>query len=220
MGYNFTLSGTTHFPRHIEDIDQTFSYIRRTYPLASAPGGGTDSSVGFRPNVHWVFFNRLEALLNQSDPYCADFDPGDPNDPDKPNERVSCASTFVLDTLRAWQERDEDADGTAYIYYGWMPDRGGFGRGLGGGGAATGPTGSGDFGWDFDGSYTDWYTAHEFAHAIGREHPSKGNECGHTDDDALEQARCALHEVLVTAGQGIEGPRINRNALAHACSSR
>lgn len=183
LGYNFTLSGTTHFPRHIEDIDQTFSYIRRTYPLASAPGGGTDSSVGFRPNVHWVFFNRLEALLNQSDPYCADFDPGDPNDPDKPNERVSCASTFVLDTLRSWQDRDEDADGTAYIYYGWMPDRGGFGRGLGGGGAATGPTGADDFGWDFDGAYTDWYTAHEFAHAIGREHPSKGNECDHSADD-------------------------------------
>lgn len=35
---------------------------------------------------------------------------------------------------------------------------------------ASGPTGPSTFGWDFDGSYGDWYTAHELGHAYGRPH--------------------------------------------------
>jgi hypothetical protein len=42
-----------------------------------------------------------------------------------------------------------------------------------------------------------------------------GAALGHADDDPLEQARSAFHEILVAAGQGVEGPRVNRNALAH-----
>jgi hypothetical protein len=36
---------------------------------------------------------------------------------------------------------------------------------------ASGPTGSASFGWDFDGSYADWYTGHELGHTFGRFHP-------------------------------------------------
>jgi hypothetical protein len=36
---------------------------------------------------------------------------------------------------------------------------------------ASGPTGPGTFGWDFDGSYGDWYGGHEIAHTFGRKHP-------------------------------------------------
>ncbi len=35
---------------------------------------------------------------------------------------------------------------------------------------AAGPTGPSTFDWDFDGSYGDWYTAHELGHAYGRPH--------------------------------------------------
>ena len=35
---------------------------------------------------------------------------------------------------------------------------------------ASGPTGAGDFGWDMDGTYGDWYTAHELGHTFGRYH--------------------------------------------------
>ncbi|MCB8945091.1 MAG: BACON domain-containing protein [Ardenticatenaceae bacterium] len=165
----------THSPHHTKDIDQTFSWIRRTYPLASAPGGGNDSSPGFRPNVHWVVFNRLTGLLMRTDSYCDDF---------SAKEKSSCAATFVNDMLRGWQSNDEDADGTAYIYYGLMQDDAGFGRGRGGDGVASGPAGApGSGSWDTDGAYTDWYSAHELGHAIGRSHPSQGNWCGHTDDD-------------------------------------
>ncbi|MGX2993036.1 hypothetical protein JNUCC64_01875 [Streptomyces sp. JNUCC 64] len=45
---------------------------------------------------------------------------------------------------------------------------------------ASSPAGAGDWGWDFDGSYSDWYGAHELAHTLGRKHPGF---CGETPDD-------------------------------------
>ena len=35
-------------------------------------------------------------------------------------------------------------------------------------------------GWDFDGTYGDWYTGHELGHTFGRKHPGF---CGETHDD-------------------------------------
>ena len=35
---------------------------------------------------------------------------------------------------------------------------------------AAGPSGPGDWGWDFDGSYNDWYGGHEIGHTRGRSH--------------------------------------------------
>jgi hypothetical protein len=59
------------------------------------------------------------------------------------------------------------------VYYGFVDDGGGFMRGKAAGvpgTIASGPTGSGDFGWDFDGSYGDWYGGHEIGHTRGRAH--------------------------------------------------
>lgn len=77
-------------------------------------------------------------------------------------------------------------------YFGLAADRGGFMRGW----ATTpstpdptavgsGPTGvpSGTFGWDTDGSYGDWYTAHELAHTFGRLHP--GFCSGNSSEDRV-----------------------------------
>ncbi len=63
-------------------------------------------------------------------------------------------------------------------YYGMVDDRGGFMRGCAigiPGFTSSGPTGTGTFGWDFDGSYGDWYGGHELAHDWGRQH---ANFCG------------------------------------------
>jgi hypothetical protein len=46
---------------------------------------------------------------------------------------------------------------------------------------SSGPTGFGRYSWDRDGSYGDWYTGHELAHALGRKHPGSG--CGESADD-------------------------------------
>ncbi len=73
-------------------------------------------------------------------------------------------------------------------YYGLVSDAGGFMRG----GAsdipeqpspravASGPAGPDTWGWDSDGSYADWYAAHELSHTFGRKHPGF---CSQTQDD-------------------------------------
>jgi hypothetical protein len=46
---------------------------------------------------------------------------------------------------------------------------------------ASGPAGSNSWGWDFDGSYADWYTGHELGHTFGRAHPGYCNGNSHDD---------------------------------------
>lgn len=73
-------------------------------------------------------------------------------------------------------------------YYGIVSDAGFFMRGCTAGipgnpdpsVVASGPTGSNSWGWDFDGSYGDWYGGHEIGHTMGRLHPGF---CGETADD-------------------------------------
>jgi len=56
-------------------------------------------------------------------------------------------------------------------YYGMVTDTGCWMRGCAHDSyIASGPTGSGTWGWDFDGSYGDWYGAHELGHTYGRSH--------------------------------------------------
>jgi hypothetical protein len=73
-------------------------------------------------------------------------------------------------------------------YYGVVSDGGFFMRGCAAGvpsspapdTVACGPTGPGNWGWDFDGSYGDWYGGHELGHTFGRLHPGF---CGESQDD-------------------------------------
>lgn len=72
-------------------------------------------------------------------------------------------------------------------YYGLVSDGGFFMRGCAGvpptpnpAAVGSGPTGPGNWGWDFDGSYGDWYGGHEIGHTFGRRHPGF---CGETQDD-------------------------------------
>jgi hypothetical protein len=74
-------------------------------------------------------------------------------------------------------------------YYGLVSDGGFFMRGSAAGIPATpdpsvvaaGPAGPASWGWDFDGSYADWYAGHELGHTFGRLHP--GNCRGESRDD-------------------------------------
>lgn len=72
-------------------------------------------------------------------------------------------------------------------YYGLVSDAGFFMRGCAAVPGApdptaigSGPTGPATWGWDFDGSYGDWYTGHELGHTFGRQHPGA---CGESMDD-------------------------------------
>jgi hypothetical protein len=74
-------------------------------------------------------------------------------------------------------------------YYGLVSDGGFFMRGCAASipgqadpsAVSSGPVGPADWGWDFDGSYGDWYTGHELGHTFGRLHPGSG--CGESSDD-------------------------------------
>lgn len=72
-------------------------------------------------------------------------------------------------------------------YYGLASDGGFFMRGCAAvpgspdpAAIGSGPTGPANWGWDFDGSYGDWYTGHELGHTFGRKHPGA---CGESNDD-------------------------------------
>lgn len=185
-------SGDRFKPRFREDYQQTVSWIRRTYPLASAAGGPFDTSPGFRPSYRRVFNEDLGANIDRSiDPAPADTECGrrmrlDEDDDEfiSSGDRNLCASWFVvcpaLDTLRAAEELP-----TEIRQVGMVADDLGFPRGWAcGNGNVSTPSGPGDFGWDFDGSYADWYGGHEVGHGQGRGHPSQGNEeCGHSASD-------------------------------------
>lgn len=63
---------------------------------------------------------------------------------------------------------------TSTRYYGMVDDGGGFMRGCAiaiPSYVASGPTGANGFPWDNDGSYGDWYGAHELAHTWAQRHP-------------------------------------------------
>lgn len=75
-------------------------------------------------------------------------------------------------------QRTLDGSPPRWRYYGLVIDTAGFMRGCAAGipaYIASGPTGTGNWGWDFDGSYGDWYGAHELGHTYGRGH---ANFCG------------------------------------------
>ena len=84
-----------------------------------------------------------------------------------------------VDTLHSWLALTKllriifsGEDGRT-VYYGVVDDGGGFMRGKAAGipgTIAAGPSGSGNWGWDFDGSYNDWYGGHEIGHTRGRYH--------------------------------------------------
>jgi hypothetical protein len=72
-------------------------------------------------------------------------------------------------------------------YYGLVSDGGFFMRGCAGvpstpdpSAVGSGPTGPANWGWDYDGTYGDWYGGHELGHTFGRLHPGF---CGETPDD-------------------------------------
>jgi hypothetical protein len=84
-----------------------------------------------------------------------------------------------VDTLHTWLALAKllriifSGEDPRVVYYGVVDDGGGFMRGKAAGIPSTiaaGPSGTGTWGWDFDGSYNDWYGGHEIGHTRGRYH--------------------------------------------------
>ena len=191
---NYTAGGTTYRPRITDDVLKTYSWMLRAYPL-----GGTIGAT-FRPRLWDVDGGaRLANWVNQSDPKCATAYP-------KANERNLCASYYTNGWLSYYRVASmfgllNVGLNTNAFYYGMISDKGGnFPRGqavyaktsVGPAGTPGSPYSLGN-GWDTDGSYADWYAAHEIGHSLGRAHPNAGSDnpatspavenCGHSRSD-------------------------------------
>ena len=85
-------------------------------------------------------------------------------------------------TLHKWLNIFPGGEDPRFHYYAMQNDAAGFMRGCAiGGPVASGPTGvpTGTSSWDLDGSYGDWYGAHELGHTFGRPHVNAaGTEAG------------------------------------------
>ncbi len=174
LRYDLPGGGQTQ-PRYREDILTTISFIRRTYPLASTPGNSGVPTPGFRPGLRYLYDASLDDRVAQTHPDCL----GIPA-----TSRNLCASGYINGVLRDLRGR-LGLPGNVFMY-GMIPDTLDFPRGQEGGGAASsGPSGPSGFGFpaEADGTYADWYAAHEIGHSLGRGHPSQGNMCGHSASD-------------------------------------
>ncbi|MGI9353548.1 MAG: FG-GAP repeat domain-containing protein, partial [Rhizobiaceae bacterium] len=151
VGLRYTQSGTVHAPRGI-DFNLTRSWLRRVYPVPS------------------ISMSQLTVNANAAVPF-------------------GCSNANAqIAALRALEVSSNAVDARTH-YYGLVFDGGFFMRGCTAGipagpspqTVASGPTGPGNWGWDNDGSYGDWYTGHELGHTFGRSHIGSG--CGDSASD-------------------------------------
>ena len=148
---------TTNMPRQF-DIDMLTSWLQRAYPSSD------------------VQVTQLAMPVRDEEPGFVDDDGKVIREGFLCDELNADLSEFVA-TLPAQDPRMR--------FYGLVSDAGGnFMRGCAGIGGrfGSGPTGPAParFAWDTDGTYADFYGAHEIGHMYDRRHPGA---CGETDDD-------------------------------------
>jgi hypothetical protein len=184
VSFGYFWDGQFYYPRFIEDVLQTYSWIRRAYPLDSTPGSYNDPSPGLRPN-HWFVFDDQLGGKVWIDPNCTPDMFKDPATfPQCSNLRASAYTNSLMSAMRA-----ESGIPMNIFMYGLISDGLNFPRGQASSGAnvSSGPAGTSCCGctsWDTDGSCTDWYAGHEIGHTLGRAHPVAGSStCGHSADD-------------------------------------
>ena len=141
VGYR--LNGVNRYPP-MSDAAQLVAWLKKAYPVSSV-------QVSYR----YIYYGN--AGLDSE---------GDLNPPDCGDVNSVLATKLMADVFSG-----NYPPGTRY--YGLVSDAGAFMRGCAGkipGLVASGPSGPGTYGWDYDGSYGDWYGGHELAHTYGRYH--------------------------------------------------
>ncbi len=177
VSWGYILNNTYYYPRLVDDVFQTYSWIRRAYPLASTAGLASDPSPGFRPNLWIIPDDALGSRVNRTAADCLAMDA---------EFRSLCASHYTNTQMGAL--RTENGIPSDVFMYGMISDEAGFfprGQACCAPGTSSGPVGtpaSGD--WDTDSTYGDWYAGHEIGHTLGRNHPAEN-----ADDLSTENVR-------------------------------
>ncbi len=192
----YAITTTSYSPRYTEDILHTYSWILRAYPLGGAVGEY------FKPTLlHLDGGTTLGHYVNRTDADCFRVY-------SSPGSDVSlCASYYAnqwLNILRIAPSLFSIFNlhpNPKAFFYGMISDASkNFPRGqamyaltsVGPAGTPGSPFSLGS-GWDTDGTYADWYAAHEIGHSLGRMHPVAGSDdpataavenCGHSRDDS------------------------------------
>ncbi len=186
VSFGYDLDGTVYYPRLVDDVFMTYSWIRRVYPLASTPGHMSDPTPGFRPNLWVIYDEGLGSRVVQTAYECL-----------TRTDRDFCATAYM--NLRMYAMRFENNIPWNVFMYGMLSEASGlFQRGQAASkwGVSSGPVGlpiPGRFSWDQDITYADWMAGHEIGHTLGRDHPVPGSNdpatkdiregCGHSPDD-------------------------------------
>jgi hypothetical protein len=163
LGYRI---GGMSFATPASEADQLVDWLRRAYPVSdveySLVGGrwARDATTATDPET---------GALNLTSPNCREV-----------NRAIAVIEGLELGTRRGPTSARTFSPARSV---GMVHDAGGFMRGCSAGvpgPVASGPTGSGTWGWDFDGSYGDWYGGHELGHTYARPHAEFcGAEDGH-----------------------------------------
>lgn len=163
VSWGYKLGNQVYWPRFVKDVIQTYSWLIRAYPIASKIiyDGGAGSQPGLHPNLWLQYDDSLGSRVNRTHPDCGSL------------ENNLCASAYTNAQMDAM--RTDEGIPLSRFFYGLISDAAGeFPRGQAccGTNVSSGPAGKGTWGWDTDGSYTDWYAAHEIGHTLGRAHPT------------------------------------------------
>ena len=183
ISWGYELSNQIWWPRFVDDVMATYSWIRRAYPLSSFPGSVTYPGPGFRAS-HWYIFDQgLGSRVSRTHPDCLAMDE---------DLRNLCASAYTNTKMNAL--RSQWGVPAERFLYGFISDQAGFfprGQACCGEKVSTGPAGPAA-GWDSDTTYADWYAGHEIGHTLGRAHPVPAGDdpntevkegCGHSRSD-------------------------------------
>lgn len=185
IGYSF--GGSDYYPAWFHR-DQAMDWMRRAYPVSNMSAWYRATNFGGASRFKDAYGNWV-----LSTPNC---------------DQVNA----LLLANKIWDIITFSSIPIGSHYYGMVSDAVGFMRGCAidiPGSVASGPTGSSTWGWDFDGSYGDWYTGHELGHTYGRGH---ANFCGASDGPSFPYSSGRISPVL-TGNSAIYGFDIGNRAI-------
>ena len=119
VAWQYVLFNQTHTPLFVRDILETYSWIRRAYPLNSTTGSSIDPSVGFRPGLWILGDDTLGARVAGTAASCQDLYYKD-KDGVQHDDRNLCASRYTNQEMV--KMRAENGMPSNLFFYGMLAD--------------------------------------------------------------------------------------------------